>query len=732
MNKRFLLAVLVLISLPGISQQYHWTNDNSYLVNEKGEIAQYTLPARTKTVLVSKEDLTPSGQKPLTIKSFSLSADGQRMLVFTNSKRVWRLETRGDYWVFDITSKQLRKLGAGLPEASLLFAKFSPDNSKVAYVSEYNVFVEDIATGKVSKLTNDGNRKHINGTFDWAYEEEFSCRDGILWSPDGKQLAFWQIDATRIRDFYMINNTDSIYSQIVPVEYPIAGQPPSPTRIGIINIATGETKWVPVPGDPQQNYIPRIEWNSPTELFIQQLNRRQNESHVLSYNSAVNKVSEVFVEKDEAWIDIYTPWENVYALDFRHKIKWINGGKEFIWFSERDGWRHVYRIAKDGKTTLITKGDYDVMDIALVDEKGKQLYFFASPTNATQKYLYRCNLDGSGRAELVTPSSQAGTHNYQLSPGGKFAYHTFSNTHTKPVNEWVSLPQHKALNEAESIASKLSAAQVPQTVEFFKVKTAGGVEMDAWMVRPPNFDDSKKYPVLFYVYTEPWGATVTDTYGVAKNFLFDGDLAQEEYITISVDNRGTPSPKGRAWRKSIHRKIGVLNIQDQADAAKEILKWKFVDPERIAVWGWSGGGSATLNLMFQYPEIYKTGIAVAAVTNLATYDNIYEERFMGLPQENPQDYANGSPVTHAKNLKGNLLYIHGTGDDNVHYSNGEMLINELVKQGKQFQLMVYPNRTHGISEGEGTNEHLSKLYSEFLRRNCPGGGKLWRISDSNR
>ena len=718
--KKRLVILIVFLCLPFwvMSQRYRWINDNTYAVNEKGEVVQYTLPEKTRTVLVSKNDF------PSPIRNFAISTDKSKFLLFTNTKKVWRLDTRGDYWVFDTSTKQAKKLGSGLPASSLMFAKFSSDNSKVAYVSEYNVYVEDVATGKITKLTNDGNRKHINGTFDWAYEEEFSCRDGILWSPDSKHLAFWQVDATKVRDFYMINNTDSVYSHIVPVEYPMAGQAPSPAKIGIIDIASGEVKWVPAPGDPEQHYIPRIEWNSPSELFLQQLNRHQDESKILMYNSTDNKVTEVFTDKDEAWIDVYTPWENVYALDFRHEIRWINGGKEFIWFSERDGWRHVYRIAKDGKATLVTKGDYDVMDIRLIDEKGNYLYFIASPANATQKYLYRCKLDGTGKLEAVSPLDQQGTHSYQLSPGGKFAFHTFENTEMKPASEWVSLPQHKPLDGSPGISTKLSS---PRHVEFFKVKNSDGIEMDGWMVRPPNFDENKKYPVLFYVYTEPWGATVTDTYGVANNHLFDGDLSQEEYILISVDNRGTPSPKGRGWRKSISHKIGQLNIKDQADAAKEILKWKFVDPDRVAVWGWSGGGSATLNLMFQYPEIYKTGIAVAAVTNLATYDNIYEERFMGLPQENPEGYKAGSPITHANNLQGNLLYIHGTGDDNVHYSNAEMLINELVKDGKKFELMIYPNRTHGISEGEGTNEHLSKLYTDFLRKNCPGGGKEWKI-----
>jgi dipeptidyl-peptidase 4 len=247
--------------------------------------------------------------------------------------------------------------------------------------------------------------------------------------------------------------------------------------------------------------------------------------------------------------------------------------------------------------------------------------------------------------------------------------------------------------------------------------------MDGWMVKPANFDPHKKYPVVFYVYTEPAATTVHDTYGVGWNRLYRGNMAKDGYIYISLDNRGTPAPKGRAWRKSIYRNIGRINIHDQAMAAKEILKWNYVDPERVAVWGWSGGGSATLNLMFQYPDIYKTGIAIAAVANELTYDNIYQERYMGLPQENLEDFVNGSPIAYAKNLKGNLLYIHGTGDDNVHYQNAEMLINELVKYNKQFQFMAYPNRTHSISEGVGTTLHLSTLYTEFLKMHCPPGGR---------
>jgi dipeptidyl-peptidase-4 len=364
------------------------------------------------------------------------------------------------------------------------------------------------------------------------------------------------------------------------------------------------------------------------------------------------------------------------------------------------------------------------MDIVRIDEKNNQLYFMASPVNATQKYLYRIKLDGKGKAEMISPAAQPGMHDYEVSADAKYALHNFSNYYTAPVTEWISLPDHKGLNgENKANDAVAKADKKTSAVEFFKVTTTEGVEMDGWMVKPENFDATKKYPVVFYVYTEPWGQNVKDEYGVEQNFLYKGNMAKDGYIYISIDNRGTPVPKGRAWRKSVYRKIGLVNIKDQAMAAKEVFKWNFIDTSRVAVWGWSGGGSATLNLMFQYPEIYKTGIAVAAVGNQLTYDNIYQERYMGLPQENRQDFVNGSPITYAKNLKGNLLYIHGTGDDNVHYNNTEMLINELVKHNRQFQLMSYPNRTHSISEGPGTFAHLSTLFTNYLRQYCPPGAK---------
>jgi dipeptidyl-peptidase-4 len=723
---RWVCVCIAFFSLYGLhAQGIKWSKDgNSYYSVQGGELVQIALPQSAKTVLISKDQLTPAGQKPVTFRSFSFSDDDKKILLFTNTKKVWRLNTRGDYWVFDRNANSLKQVGKDRPAASLMFAKFSPDGSKVAYVSDFNLYVEDLATGAAKALTTNGSRKLINGTFDWAYEEEFFCRDGFRWSPDSKQIAYWQIEANNTREYLMVNNTDSIYPFAVPVEYPIAGEAPSSFKIGVVNISSAQTKWMNIATDPAlKSYLPRMEWAAnSTELIVQELNRKQNESKLLLCNAQSGASNMVYTEKDAAWIDILPLWDNDYIWG---GWDWINGGKEFIWPSEKDGWRHLYRVSRDGKKEiLITVGDYDVMEITCIDEKGGFVYFMASPSNATQKYLYRIKLDGKGKAELVSPATQQGTHDYDVSPNAKFAQHVFSNYFTEYTSELISLADHKGVNGENKVADAVTRADKSKSkVEFFKVKTSEGVEMDAWMVKPDNFDATKKYPVVFYVYTEPWGQNVKDQFGVEQNFLYQGSMARDGYIYISIDNRGTPVPKGREWRKVVYRKIGQVNIRDQAMAATEILKWPYVDTSRVAVWGWSGGGSATLNLMFQYPEIYKTGIAVAAVGNQLTYDNIYQERYMGLPQENREDFVKGSPITYAKNLKGNLLYIHGTGDDNVHYNNAEMLINELVKYNKQFQLMSYPNRTHSISEGAGTGRHLGTLYTNYLRQYCPPGGK---------
>jgi len=392
--------------------------------------------------------------------------------------------------------------------------------------------------------------------------------------------------------------------------------------------------------------------------------------------------------------------------------------------SERDGWRHVYLVSRSGEEIrLLTPGDYDVTGVAGIDEKSGWLYFIASPDNPTQRYLFRVPLDGSGEAERISPLNLEGTHSYRMSPSCEWAFHTFSKFGT--LVDLVRLPSHESVRTLagnERLRRKIEELR-RRPVEFFRVDIGGGVKLDGWCMRPYNFDPGKRYPLLFHVYGEPAGQTVLDRWG-GRNYLWHLMLTQRGYLVMSIDNRGTPAPRGREWRKCVYRRIGILASRDQAAAAKEIIASRpFVDPERIGIWGWSGGGSMTLNMMFRYPEIYKTGIAVAFVSNQRYYDTIYQERYMGLPEDNVEGFRDGSPITFAGQLKGNLLIIHGTGDDNVHYQSFEALVNELIRHNKRFTMMAYPNRSHGINEGENTTRHLYELMTRYLEENLLPGAK---------
>jgi len=702
--------------------QTRWLEDgDSYTALERSEtverareIVKYDTKSGDKTILVPAEKLIPEGQEsPLRIANYIWSEDKQQLLIFTNTRRVWRTNTRGDYWVLNMKDWTLNQLGKTLPESSLMFAKFSPDGTKVAYVSKHNLYVEDLEGNKIKQLTVDGSETLINGTFDWAYEEEFQIQDGFRWSPDSKNIAYWQLDASDIRNFLMINNTDSIYSYTIPVQYPKVGYPPSPAKIGVISASGGKTLWFDIPGDPFQHYLPRMMWLENSEkVLAQQMNRLQNTDKLWTCDIKSGKVDNIFTEKEETWVDVVEDWQ------------WLDDGNEYLWISQMDGWRHLYKNSTFGPSqTLLTPGDYDVVSLERIDNKQKYAYYIASPDNATQRYLYRIGMDGKGEMELLSPEDEKGTHRYNISPNGKYAFHTFSNVNTPSYTELITLPDHETIRMvAANEQMKENWAKISKgPIEFFKVTTEDDVEMDGYMMKPPDFDPNKKYPVLFYVYGEPWGQTATDNFGY-MNF-WHTMLTQKGYIVMTMDNRGTPCPKGREWRKSIYKKVGVINTRDQAMGLKEIIKWDFVDPDRIAVWGWSGGGSMTLNLLFQFPELYQTGMAVAAVSNQLYYDNIYQERYMGLPQDNEEVFADGSPITYAENLEGNLLIVHGTADDNVHYQNAEALVNELIRHNKMFQIMPYPNRSHGIYEGQNTTRHLFTLLTNYLLKNTEPGGK---------
>lgn len=677
------------------------------------EIVRYNADNGSRRVLVSAGDLTPAGSSsPLSIHNYSWSEDESKLLVFTNSKRVWRQNTRGDYWVFDTSVDTLYQVGKSFEPSTLMFAKFSPDGNRIAYVQKNNLYVEDLASGAITQLTFDGSRTTINGTFDWVYEEEFFLRDGFRWSPDGNRIAYWQLDASGVRDFLMINNTDSLYSFVIPVQYPKAGETNSAARVGVVSSKGGDTQWFHLSDDPRNHYVARMDWaDSSSELLIQHLNRAQNRNELVLADARTGSTRIIHVESDDAWVDVVDD------------VVWLNGGSSFTWLSEADGWRHVYQTARDGAwQRLLTPGDYDVIKIANIDVDSGWIYFYASPDNPVQQFLYRVPLDGSGTLERVTPEGERGFHNYQISPNGAWAIHTASTIDTPSTVDLVRLEGHRSVRQLvsnESLMQLVGELNRPETI-FFRVDAGDGTMLDGWEMRPRNFDSSKEYPVLFFVYGEPWSQTVVDRWSGSR-YLWHHLLTEKGYIVMSIDNRGTPAPRGREWRKVIHGAVGVLASADQAAAARQIGSRDYVDESRIAIWGWSGGGSMTLNAMFRYPDIYNTGMSVAPVPDQRYYDTIYQERYSGHPVTNAEGYKQGSPITFADQLEGNLLIVHGTGDDNVHYQGTEALINVLVANNKQFSMMAYPNRSHGIWEGEGTTRHLYTLLTNYLLDKMPPG-----------
>ena len=713
--------------------EVQWQDDGSgYFMLEPSakqglsDITRYDASTGQKTILVSADKLTPQGaSSPISIEQFDFSQNGQKLLIFANSQRVWRSNTRGDYWVLDLKDWKLRKLGGDAGPSMLMFAKFSPDGARVGYVRENNLYVEGLSDGRITKLTSDGSNHIVNGTFDWVYEEELFCRDGWRWSPDGNHIAYWQLDTSGVKDYLLVNDTAGLYPVVTTFPYPKAGQTNSAARTGVVSADGGKTNWFDAPGDPRNTYPARMEWaGTSDEVIIQQLNRLQNTNVVMLGGIKDGGVRTILTEKDDAWVDV--AWGD---LDWDKKglargdVEWMDHGKRFLWTSERDGWRHIYSVSRDGRDIkCITPGNFDVIGAEKVDLTGGWFYYDASPDNATQRYLFRTRLDGSGKTEKLSPAAQSGRHDYIISPRNDVAIHTYSNFTTPPITEVVRLPEHatlRSLIDNKALQERMkSLKQCPS--EFFRVDIGGGVQLNGWMIKPPDFDAKKRYPVLFYVYGEPWSQTVLDAWG-GRNQIWHTMLAQQGYIVMSVDNRGTPAPKGREWRKVIYRKMGVVNSGDQAGAVRAVAKWPFVDPSRIGIWGWSGGGSSSLNAIFRYPDLYRMAMAVAPVADIKYYDTIYQERYCGLPQDHPDEYKQSSPVTFAAQLKGDLLVVHGTGDDNVHYQGTEALINALVASGKQFTMMAYPNRTHGINEGPGTTRHVFSLLTRYLKEKLPAG-----------
>jgi dipeptidyl-peptidase-4 len=682
-------------------------------------------------VMATAAQLTPAGASTsLQPDSLTWSADNQRLLIFTNTRRVWRTNTRGDYWFLDRRAGTLRKLGGDAAEASLMFAKFDPGATHAAYVRDNNIYVEDLATARITQLTTDGSDLVANGAPDWVNEEELRLHDCFQWSPDGKRIAFWQFDMHGVGVYPLVYSFGGFrqvpthfdypgtipYPTIQNVPYPLAGTTNSSVRVGVVDAAGGAVRWMQLPGDEREHYVSNLQWTAPDRLLIQQLDRPQQTQVYWDTDATSGQARELWRDTDRAFIAM-----SIGGAAAPQRL--ANG--DFLTVSERDGWSHLYRVTPDGSLRLLTRGNYDVLGISGVDEAGGWIYFIASPQEPTRRYLYRIPLAGADAPTRFTPASAPGTSTHTISTNARFAVQRFSRFDDPGVRQLVDLPEHAIVRVLEDNA-RLRKAVEPiskPAVEYFKVDAGGGVTVDGWMLKPASLDPARKYPVLVYVYGEPATQTVADSWGGSR-MLFHRYIASLGYIVVSFDNAGTPAPRGREWRKSIYGAVGVLSSEQQANALRGFARTHaFVDPDRMAIWGWSGGGTSTLNAIFRYPDVYKVAMAVAPVPDQRFYDTIYQERYMNTPQQNADGYRRAAPINFAEGLKGSLLLVHGSGDDNVHYSGSELLVNRLIELGKPFDFMTYPGRTHGISEGPGTQLHLYRLLTRYLTTHLPSGAE---------
>ena len=695
-------------------------NEYTYLKDAEGkdkgkDIRVYNVAESRDSVMVKASELfRPGTQKQIEIEDYSFSRDRSLLMIYTNSKRVWRRNSRGDYWVLDRSSGEFRKIGGEAKASTLQFAKFSPDGKKVAYVRERNIYVEDLLDHSIRALTKTKSKDIINGTADWVYEEELGVRDGFRWSPGSDAIAYWQFDERGVRKHTMIDNVSGLYPKLTSFGYPKVGQRNSACRVGVRSLSSEETVWVKSSEDLRNNYIARMHWSERSGgLIIEQLDRAQETNSVMRVNVEDGSVNVILTERDEAWVDAH------------REMNWVGPDKRFTWISDRDGWRHVYMVSAQGKKIdLVSPGKFDVIRLLRTDHLADRLYFIASPDDPAQRYLYSVRTDGTGLKRVTPAEHKRGTHSYNISPNGKYAILRSSDQDTVPVTSLISLPDHKVikvLENNEELKEKFAKVKKSPS-EFFYVDIGDGNRLHSRCIKPPNFDPQGKYPLLVYVYGEPAGQVVRDSWG-GSTHLWHLMLAQQGYVIMSFDNRGTAAPRGREWRKAADGKIGILPPQDQAEAVRRVLKDRpYLDPSRVGSWGWSGGGSMSLNAIFKFPDLYNAAIAVASVPNQRHYDTIYQERYMGLPGDNLKGFREGSPINFAHQLKGDLLIVHGAADDNCHYQTFEKLIDELVSHNKTFTMMTYPRGTHSIREGKNTTLHLYTLMTSFLKKSLEPTG----------
>lgn len=664
-----------------------------------------TRDGRRSTLLPLERMTVPGRTRPLAIEDGAASPDGARLLLLADARPDPKGSGRrlADYWQFDRRSGALEPLVADTDRVPLR-PSLSPDGARFLYAREHNLYVRDFAGGGTIALTSDGVVDSVmNGAG--------------AWSPDGRSVVYVQSDSRSVALRPMLDTSDPTYPQVQYRRFARVGGVIPTLRVGVVSAEGGETRWLAVPGAPEGYYLGGVSFAGPDEVLIERLSRGRDARSFLIANLKTGGISTLYAETDPAWVDAS------YAANAG--LEWIRGGRAFVLLSEKGGWRQAYVHSRDGDAPrLLTPGPSDVIARGRAAETQGYFYYLASPENATQRYLYRVRLDGKTGPERVSPRSEPGTHSYEFSPDGRFAVHTYSNYDTPPRMELVELPSHRVISilETNEPLREKARAWFEQPVEFLKLTITGGIEMDAWLIKPPGFDPSKRYPLFLFVYGEPHLQTVTDDWSGGGQNLFSRAIAEAGYLVASIDNRGTPAPKGAAWRRSVFGSLGPLSTDEQAEGLRELgQKRPYVDLSRVGIWGWSGGGTNTLNAIFRKPNDYHVAIAVAPKPRPELYNAWFQEIFMRTPATNPDGYRRAAAINYAEGLKGRLLIMHGSGETNTHIQITEALVDRLIELGKRFDYMTYPNRDHGLSEGPGSTLHVRRLIARYLIENLPPG-----------
>jgi dipeptidyl-peptidase 4 len=598
-------------------------------------------------------------------------------------------------WRVDVESGEETELIEGEPEPPEDAQRRSPDGTRVFEQRDGNLFVRSTDGGGDRQLTANERPDEVSY---W----------GVSWSPDGRYLAFIEEDIAKVRVRTDLLGDEPTYPSLRESRFARVGGEIPRLRVGIAAVESAELRWVQLESSDEGFYLGQVEW-AGDELLVEYLSRFRDRRLFLLANRDNGEVRTIFEESDPAWV--------VASTGVNLGLEWLDGGERFLVLHERSGWRHAYVHERNGKQLLhLTKGDFDIIDRASVDEEGGWFYFYAAPDNATQRYLYRVPLDGSAESERVTPADQAGTHSYTFAPDHRHAFHTHSSFDEPHVTELIELPSHRTVRVLEDNASLRNqiAEDGFRKTEFLQLDIGDDVTLDAWLMKPPNFDPLKKWPVLVYVYGEPHSQTVLDRW-YTVNSDYHRVVSDLGYLILSIDNRGTPAPKGAAWRRAVFGSLGPLSTQEQAEALRRLGQERdYLDMSRVGIWGWSAGGSNTLNAMFRKPELYNVGIAVAAKPQPWLYNAWFQEMYMRTLEVNPEGYQQSAPIHFADGLEGDLLIVHGSGERNTHIQIVEGLVDRLIELGKRFDYMVYPHRSHGIGEGEGTTVHLRTLMIRYL------------------